>query len=96
MNIDKTLASISRNGKGVTDTEIVKWANDTVQKAGKTSSMRSLRDPSLRNGHFFLDLVDSLRPGIVDQSLVEQGKDEDECKLNGRWFTFCLILSVRD
>ncbi|CDZ98455.1 fimbrin-like potential actin filament bundling protein [Phaffia rhodozyma] len=84
LNIDKTLASISRNGKGVTDTEIVKWANDTVQKAGKRTSMRSLRDPTLRTGHFFLDLVDSLRPGIVDQTLVEQGNNEDECKLNAR------------
>lgn len=83
LNIDKTLASLSRNGKGVTDTEIVRWANDTVAKSGKKSSMRSLRDSALANGHFFLDLVDSLRPGIVDQSLVEPGNTEDECILNG-------------
>lgn len=83
LNIDKTLASLSRNGKGVTDTEIVKWANDTVKKAGKGTAMRSLKDPSLRDGHFFLDLVDCLRPGIVDQGLVEPGRDDDECKLNG-------------
>lgn len=85
LNIDKTLASLSRNGKGVTDTEIVRWANDTVKASGKTSTMKSLKDSTLRNGHFFLDLVDSLRPGIVDQSLVEPGRDEDECKLNGEW-----------
>ncbi|KAL7415132.1 calponin homology domain-containing protein [Mrakia frigida] len=84
LNIDKTLASLSRNGKGVTDTEIVKWANETVKNSGKTSSMRSLKDATLRNGHFFLDLVDSLRPGIVDQNLVEPGRDDDECKLNAR------------
>lgn len=45
--------------------------------------MRSLKDATLKNGHFFLDLVDSLRPGIVDQNLVEPGRDDDECKLNG-------------
>lgn len=83
LNIDQTLASLSRNGKGVTDLEIVKWANEKVKSAGKTSSMRSLRDPSLGNGHFYLDLVDSLRPGIVDQALVEEGKTWDECILNG-------------
>lgn len=83
LNIDKTLASLSRNGKGVTDTEIVRWANDTVKGAGKQTAMRSLRDPTLANGHFFLDLVDCLRPGIVDQALVVEGRTEDECILNG-------------
>jgi plastin-1 len=92
LNIDKTLASLSRNGKGVTDTEIVRWANDTVKGAGKSTAMRSLRDPSLRNGHFFLDLVDTLRPGIVDQALVEQGNSEDECILNGAFSPFPPLL----
>jgi hypothetical protein len=54
--------------------------------------MRSLRDPSLRNGHFFLDLVDTLRPGIVDQALVEQGNSEDECILNGAFSPFPPLL----
>lgn len=94
LNIDKTLASLSRNGKGVTDTEIVRWANDTVKGAGKSTAMRSLRDPSLRNGHFFLDLVDTLRPGIVDQSLVEQGNSEDECILNGTSVSLLLLASA--
>jgi hypothetical protein len=93
LNIDKTLASLSRNGKGVTDTEIVKWANDTVKASGKSSSMRSLKDSNLANGHFFLDLVDSLRPGIVDQSLVEPGNTEDECKLNGSFLAMLLSCS---
>lgn len=83
MNIIKTLASLNKGGREVTDNDIVKWANDTVKKGGKSSTMRSFKDPSLKNAVFFLDLLDSMKPGYVDYSLVYPGKDTEECRLNG-------------
>ncbi|GAA6033058.1 hypothetical protein JCM8097_000123 [Rhodosporidiobolus ruineniae] len=83
-NILSTLASLSKNGREVTDQEIVKWANEQVQKAGKRSSMRSFKDPSLRSAHFFLDLLDSLKPGYVDYDLVYEGRNDEECKANAK------------
>lgn len=82
-NIVQTLASLSKGGREVTDSDIVKWANDTVKKAGKSSSMRSFKDPGIKNAVFFLDLLDSLKPGYVDYSLVNNGNTDDECRLNG-------------
>lgn len=81
-----TMASLSKGGKEVTDTDIVRWANETVKKAGKASTMRSFRDPNLRNAHFFLDLLDALKPGYVDYSLVYEGRNDEECKANGVLF----------
>ncbi|KAH8915379.1 hypothetical protein BT69DRAFT_1230173 [Atractiella rhizophila] len=81
-NIIATLASLNKGGREITDNDIVKWANDQVKRGGKTSSMRSFKDPSLKTGLFFLDLLDSIRPGYVDYSLVYPGKNDEECKQN--------------
>ena len=83
LSINQTLASISKNGKGVTDQDMVQWANETVKKSGKSSSMRSFKDPGLTNAVFFLDLLNGVRPGIVDYALVTKGADEEEKRMNG-------------
>ena len=82
-NIIQTLASISKGGKEVTDSDIVRWANETVKKGGKSSTMRSFKDPNNKNAIFFLDLLDCLKPGYVDYSLVNEGRTDEECRLNG-------------
>ncbi|KAI5476702.1 Ca2+-binding actin-bundling protein [Pseudohyphozyma bogoriensis] len=81
-NVLSTMASLSKGGREVTDSDIVKWANEKVKSGGKQSAMRSFKDPSLRDGKFFLDLLDSLKPGYVDYGLVYEGRGEDECKAN--------------
>ncbi|GAA5907788.1 hypothetical protein JCM6882_004557 [Rhodosporidiobolus microsporus] len=83
-NILSTMASLSKGGREVSDSDIVRWANEQVQKGGKRSSMRSFKDPSLKNARFFLDLLDSLKPGYVDYELVYEGRNDEECKANAK------------
>ena len=85
VSINQTLSSISEDGKGVTDQDMVRWANDTVKKGGKSSTMRSFKDPSLSNAVFFLDLLHGVRPGIVDYSLVNNGSSEEDKRMNGEF-----------
>jgi plastin-1 len=88
-NIVSTLASLSSaSGKEITDSDIVRWANDQVKKGGKSSTMRSFKDPSLKDGKFFLDLLECLKPGYVDYSLVTEGRTDEDCKLNGKFGSF--------
>lgn len=91
MNITKTFTSLAKSGQGrpISDTEILKWANTTAQKAKPgVKPVRSFRDPSLTTGLFFLDLLEALRPGIVDPNLVinvsETGPYEDR-RQNGEF-----------
>ncbi|KAK2467629.1 hypothetical protein APHAL10511_000484 [Amanita phalloides] len=71
LSIIKTLSSLSKTGRPVTDTEILKWANATAQKAKpNVKTIRSFKDPSITTGLFLLDLLDAIQPGIVDPSLV--------------------------
>jgi plastin-1 len=73
MSIIKTLHSVSKGGHGqaISDKEILQWANTTVQKAKPGArAIRSFKDPSLSTAIFFLDLLEALRPGIVEPSMV--------------------------
>ncbi|GAA5999509.1 hypothetical protein JCM5350_007310 [Sporobolomyces pararoseus] len=83
-NILSTMASLSKNGKEISDTEIVKWANDQVKKGGKSTTMRSFKDPGLKDAKFFLDLLDSIKPGYVDYSLVYDGRNDEERRANAK------------
>lgn len=82
MNITKTLTSLSGSGRPMNDTEMLKWANNTAQK-GKSGvrPIRSFKDPSLTTALFFLNLLEGLKPGIVDPALIinvsETGPYED-------------------
>ena len=89
MSITKTLTSLSKSGQGrpISDTEMLKWANATAQK-GKPGekTIRSFRDPGITTGLFFLNVLEGIKPGIVDPSLVynvsEHG-DYEERRQNG-------------
>ncbi|KAG9051327.1 hypothetical protein FS837_009594 [Tulasnella sp. UAMH 9824] len=71
MSITQTLASLNPNGRPPSDQDMLRWANDTAKKSHpQTTPLRSFKDPAISSGIFFLNLVDSMRPGIVDQSLV--------------------------
>jgi plastin-1 len=72
-NIIHTLQSLSKGGRPVTDQDMVRWANDTVKRGGKSSKMSSFKDGSLKNGIFFLDVLNGIKPGYVDYSLVANG-----------------------
>ena len=89
MNITQTLKALNKTGRGgtISDTEMLKWANATAQKGKPGSrSIRSFRDPSITTGIFFLNLLEGLRPGIVDPALVadvSESGDYEERRQNG-------------
>ncbi|KAF0551543.1 Fimbrin [Gigaspora margarita] len=85
INIIQTLTSLSKGGREITDADLVRWANDTVKRGGKSTKMNSFKDSTLRNGLFLIDLLNGIRPGVVDYSLVTKGISEDDATLNARY-----------
>jgi plastin-1 len=93
MSITKTLSQLSAGGRPPSDTDLLRWANTTVQNAKPGArTIRSFKDPSLTTGLFVLDLLDAIRAGIVDPALVipvaENGDYEDR-RQNGMFGRFC-------
>ncbi|CAK5272647.1 unnamed protein product [Mycena citricolor] len=84
MNIVKTLNQLSGSGRPISDTEMLKWAN---AKANSARPIRSFKDPSITTGIFLLDLLEAIRPGIVDPTLVlsvNENSDYDDRRANAK------------
>ncbi|KAG2359665.1 calponin homology domain-containing protein [Suillus spraguei] len=87
LNITKTLMTLSKSGKPISDTDMLKWANATAQR-GKTGvrPIRSFKDPAITLG-------------IVDPALVinvsESGSYDDR-RQNGRKMNALIFLVPED
>ncbi len=79
------LKSLSKDGREVTDDDMIKWANSTVHASGKSTSMSSFRDPSLRDARFFIDLLDAMRPKTVNYELVTDGVSDEHALQNAKY-----------
>ncbi|KAK3423889.1 hypothetical protein EUGRSUZ_F00638 [Eucalyptus grandis] len=73
------------HGKEITDADILNWANEKVKSTGRTSQIESFKDKSLSNGIFFLELLSSVEPRVVNWNLVTKGESVEEKKLNATY-----------
>ncbi len=63
----------------------MKWANETVASSGKTSSMRSFKDSSLKNSLFLLELVAAIESRAVNFDLVSRGDTYEDQMMNAKY-----------
>ncbi|KAJ0972452.1 hypothetical protein J5N97_020411 [Dioscorea zingiberensis] len=73
------------HGKEITDADILKWANCKVKDSGRHSRMESFKDKKLSNGIFFLELLTSVEPQVVNWSLVTRGDSDEEKRMNATY-----------
>ncbi|KAG5948802.1 fimbrin [Claviceps sorghi] len=85
-NITVTLSSLAQKlGKReITDSEMVRWANDMSRKGGRTSSIRSFKDPAIASGIFLLDVLNGMKSSYVDYDLVTAGQTEEDAYMNAK------------
>ncbi|RFU80242.1 fimbrin [Trichoderma arundinaceum] len=85
-DITLTLSSLAQNlGKReITDAEMVRWANDMSKKGGRSSSIRSFKDPAIGSGIFLLDVLNGMKSSYVDYELVTSGQTEEDAYMNAK------------
>ena len=85
-DIVNTLSALARRlGKReISDSDMVKWANDMSRKGGKSSSIRSFKDQSIGNGIFLLDVLNGMKSSYVDYDLVASGRNDEEAYANAK------------
>ncbi|KAI8851356.1 calponin homology domain-containing protein [Chytridium lagenaria] len=84
-HVIQTLKTLSKSGVDITDADIIAWANSTVKRGGKTSTISSFKDPQLKSGVYLLDLLNSIKKGIVNYELVDGGRTEEGMKMNAKY-----------
>lgn len=85
-DISETLSALAqRLGKReISDSEMVKWANEMSRKGGKNSSIRSFKDNSIGTGIFLLDVLNGMKSSYVDYDLVTDGRNGDDAYMNAK------------
>ncbi|KAL6217825.1 hypothetical protein ACLB2K_011042 [Fragaria x ananassa] len=73
------------HGKEISDADILEWANTKVSNTGSQSCMKSFKDKNLSDGIFFLELLSSVQPRVVNWSLVTKGVTDEEKKMNATY-----------
>lgn len=84
-NVTQTMKKLSKSGRDITDMEMIRWANEAVQRGGKTSKVGSFKDPSFKTGVFVCDVLNGVRPGSVDYAMVSRGTNLEDAKLNAKY-----------
>ncbi|CAG7918594.1 unnamed protein product [Penicillium olsonii] len=85
-DITNTLSALAqRLGKReITDTEMIKWANDMSSSGGRSSTIRSFKDKSIGSGVFLLDVLCGMKSSYVDYDLVTPGRTDEEAYANAK------------
>lgn len=85
-DIVNTLSSLAtRTGKReISDADMLKWANETAGRGGKTGRIRSFKDQSIATGVFLLDVLNGMKSSYVDYDLVTAGKTDEERYANAK------------
>lgn len=70
------LAACTQSGDSLpADKEIVAWVNQKLVSSGKHSSIKSFQDQTISDARVVLDLIDAIKPNVIDFSLVHSGSD---------------------
>jgi len=73
-------------GAPVSEDQMIKWSNALVASSGKESKMANFKDQTLKTSQFFIELLDAIRPGCVDWSIVvPSASDVKECMDNAKY-----------
>ena len=67
---------------GRSEDELVAWAN---KMANKPPGIKNLKEKSLTNSKFFIDVLAGIEPEIIDWSLVKPGTTDEEIELNAKY-----------
>ncbi|XP_042065063.1 fimbrin-5-like [Salvia splendens] len=84
LNLLKNLRQHS-HGKEIGDADILNWANEKVKRSGRSSQMESFKDKNLATGRFFLELLSSVEPRVVNWALVTKGTTDEDKKSNATY-----------
>lgn len=71
------LSQLASSGDPIVESAIIDWANAKLESAGKTSRIKNFQDSSIRQSIVILDLIDAIKPGIINYELVStEGTEE--------------------
>jgi plastin-3 len=72
-------------GHPIAEKEIIAWVNDKLERSGKKSRIASFNDPSIADSLAIIDLVDCVKKGSVNYTLVKPGHSQQDRLDNAKY-----------
>lgn len=82
------------DGEVAGDDLIINWVNQTLNEAGKSSSIKSFKDKAINTSIPVLDLIDAIQPQSVNFELVKTGSLSDEDKLDNAKYAISMARKI--
>lgn len=71
------LSQLASSGDPIVEGAILQWVNEKLETAGKTTKIKNFQDSSIAKGIVIIDLIDAIKPGIINYDLVKSGGTEE-------------------
>jgi plastin-3 len=71
------LSQLASSGDPIVESAIIEWANEKLTNAEKGSRVRNFQESSISNGIVIIDLIDAIKPGIINYEVVKSGGNEE-------------------
>ncbi|XP_038152975.1 plastin-3 [Cyprinodon tularosa] len=82
------------DGEKVNDDIIVKWVNQTLAEAGKSTKISSFKDKEISSSLAVLELIDAIQPGSVSFELVKTGRLSEDDKLENAKYAISMARKI--
>jgi len=81
------LSQLNDDGTPIVESEIINWVNSRLVEGEKEVSIRHFQDKTNRTSLPILHLIDVIKPGVIDFSLVRQEENlsADACLSNAKY-----------
>ncbi|ODM95696.1 Plastin-3 [Orchesella cincta] len=79
------LTTLTNSGDPIVEQEIIQWTNDKLSNAGKTSKIRNFQDSSIADGRVLIDLIDAIKPGVINYEVVKDGGNPEDNLANAKY-----------
>jgi len=81
------LSQLNSDGTPIVESEIVHWANTRLKEGGKEVSISSFQDKTNKTALPIIQLIDVMKPGVIDFSIVKQGSgiSAEDCLSNAKY-----------
>jgi plastin-3 len=79
------LSTITQSSNKQVEQEIIVWVNEKLEEAGKSTRVNSFQDSSISSALPVIDLIDSIKPGVINYEVVNEGGNYDEELANANY-----------
>ncbi|XP_073436364.1 plastin-2 [Dendrobates tinctorius] len=81
-------------GQKVNDDTIISWVNETLQQAGKSTTISGFKDSKISSSMPVLDLIDAIQPGSINYDILKTEDLNDEEKLNNAKYAISMARKI--